>query len=77
MKWVRETIAGSNGIASSKRVALLMATFSLSVATVLLSVAALMGYSVAAELGAVSLPLAGLGGYSYVNGIQAQKEGNK
>lgn len=47
---------------------MLTATFSLSIATVGLSVAACLGYDVAAALSAVSVPLAGLGGYSYVNG---------
>ena len=64
--WLKQMLSDTNGTASSKRVALLMATSSLSVATVLLAVAALMGYSVSGELGAVAFPLAGLGGYSYV-----------
>ena len=74
MKWVREAINhNTTGQASSKRVALLMATCALSVATVLLSIAAVMGYSVAGELGAVAFPLAGLGGWSY----QQQSKENK
>lgn len=47
---------------------MLIATFALALSVVILSVAALFGYEVALALGAVSVPLAGLGGYSYVNG---------
>jgi len=71
--WIREAISdGQSGRVSSKRVAMLMASFALSVSVISLSVAALMGYSVALELGAVSVPLAGLGGYSYVGGKSAE-----
>ena len=69
MSWLRETISNSQtGMASSKRLALIVATGAMSVTAILLGVAALMGYSVGVELGAVCVPLAGLGGYSYVGG---------
>ena len=77
MRWVKDVLSGPSGQASSKRVALLMATLSLSAATVLLSVAAVMGYSVAGELGAVALPLAGLGGWSYTQKREIPKETNE
>ena len=73
MNWLRETINDSRtGKASSKRVAMLVAVSALGITVVLLGVAALFGYEVAAALGAVAFPLAGLGGYSYVNGKQAE-----
>lgn len=74
MNWLREAISDSQTKrVSSKRVAMLMATTALSVSVIALSIAALMfGYDVALELGAVSVPLAGLGGYSYVNGKGAE-----
>jgi len=69
MNWLRETLSDSStGRLSSKRVAMMMATSSLSISTIILAVAALMGRQVDVALGAVSVPLAGLGGYSYVNG---------
>ena len=69
MNWLREAVVdGSTRVVSSKRVAMLMATSALSVSVVMLSLAAIYGREVAAALGAVSFPLAGLGGYSYVNG---------
>lgn len=75
MNWLREAINDPHThAASSKRIGLLVATVALSTAVVVLSVAALLGYSVAGELGAVALPLAGLNGYSYVNGIVAEKK---
>ena len=71
--WLRETINDSQtNKASAKRVAMLLATGSLSMSVIALSVAAIAGYDVAASLGAVSVPLAGLGGYSYVNGKNAE-----
>lgn len=76
MKWLRETISdNASGLASSKRVSLLAATFSLAVSVVLLSAAALMGYDVAGELMAVAVPLAGLNGWSYTQGLK--QEGSK
>lgn len=69
MSWLREAISDSStNRVSSKRVAMLMATAALATSVVTLSAAALFGYDVALALGAVSVPLAGLGGYSYVNG---------
>jgi hypothetical protein len=73
MGWLREAINdGRTGKASSKRIVMLMGGAALSVSVVVLSVAALFGHPVAGELGAVSVPLAGLAGYSYVNGKQVE-----
>ena len=74
MNWLRESISdGKTGQASSKRIAMLSGAISMSVAVIVLSVAAWFGYDVAAALWAVTVPLAGLGGYSYVNGKIAER----
>lgn len=74
MIWLHEAVSDSQSErVSSKRVAMLMATTALSISVISLSFAALaFGYDVAFELGAVSVPLAGLGGYSYVGGKGAE-----
>lgn len=69
--YLREIIAEGSQ-ASSKRFALVVATLSLGASTVVLSVAACLGQDVALALGAVSVPLAGLGGYSYVGGKKVE-----
>lgn len=75
MTWLREAINDSQtGKASSKRVAMLAGAGSMSVAVVILASASLFGYDVAAALWAVTVPLAGLGGYSYVNGKLAEAQ---
>lgn len=74
MNWLREAINDSQtGKASSKRIAMLAGAVSMSLAVIVLSAASLFGYDVAAALWAVTVPLAGLGGYSYVNGKIAEK----
>lgn len=74
MNWLRESISdGKTGKASSKRIAMLAGAVSMSLAVVVLSAASLFGYDVAAALWAVTVPLAGLGGYSYVNGKIAER----
>ena len=74
MNWLRESINdGKTGQASSKRIAMLSGAISMSVAVIVLSAAAWFGYDVAAALWAVTVPLAGLGGYSYVNGKIAER----
>ncbi len=74
MNWLREAINDSaTGKASSKRIAMLAGAVSMSLAVVVLSAASLFGYDVAAALWAVTVPLAGLGGYSYVNGKIAER----
>ena len=74
MNWLREAINDSQtGKASSKRIAMLAGAVSMSLAVVVLSAASLFGYDVAAALWAVTVPLAGLGGYSYVNGKMAER----
>lgn len=73
MTWLREAINdGKTGQASSKRVVMLLAGVAMSIAVIVLSVAAVFGHPVAGELGAVSVPLAGMAGYSYVGGRQAE-----
>lgn len=74
MNWLREAINDSQtGKASSKRIAMLAGAASMSLAVIVLSAASLFGYDVAAALWAVTVPLAGLGGYSYVNGKMAER----
>ena len=74
MAWLREAINDSaTNKASSKRIAMLSGASAMSVAVIVLSAAAWFGYDVAAALWAVTVPLAGLGGYSYVNGKIAEK----
>lgn len=69
MNWFREAINDSKtGQASSKRIAMLSGAISMSAAVIVLSAAAWFGYDVAAALWAVTVPLAGLGGASYVGG---------
>ena len=74
MGWLREAISDSQtNKASAKRIAMLMAALSMSAAVVILSLAALLvGRDVAAALGAIAVPLAGLAGYGYVNGKAAE-----
>lgn len=73
MIWLREAISDSaSGRASSKRVAMLVAVFALAIAVVVLAAAAYDGRDVALALGTVTVPLAGLGGYSYVGGKLAE-----
>ena len=74
MTWLREAISDSGtGKVSSKRIAMLAGAVSMSLAVVVLSAASLFGYDVAAALWAVTVPLDGLGGYSYVNGKIAER----
>lgn len=74
MTWLREAINdGKTGQASSKRVVMLAGAGSMSIAVLVLSAASLFGFDVAAALWAVTVPLAGLGGYSYVNGKIAER----
>ena len=78
MNWLREAINDSKtGTASSKRIAMLSGAVSMSVAVIVLSAASLFGYDVAAALWAVTVPLAGLGGTSYVGGkaIESRMKG--
>lgn len=74
MSWLREAINDSaTNKASSKRIAMLSGAAAMSLAVIVLSAASLFGYDVAAALWAVTVPLAGLGGYSYVNGKMAER----
>ena len=75
MNWLRETISDSKtGTASSKRVVMLMAGAAMSIAVIILALGAWFGYEVAAALGAVCAPLAGMSGYSYVRGKAAERQ---
>lgn len=62
--YLREVIAGGTA-ASSHRFALVVASVSLGVSTIILSIAACFGQDVALALGAVTVPLGGLGGFVY------------
>ena len=74
MNWLRESISdGKTGTASSKRIAMLSGAAAMSLAVIVLSAASLFGYDVAAALWAVTVPLAGLGGTSYVGGKIAER----
>lgn len=64
-------ILSATGDASSKRLVMLIATLSLAVALLGLIAAVFLGKEVSAALWAVTVPLAGLGGYGYVGGIKA------
>ncbi len=58
---------------SSKRGALLLATIALSVALILLAVAAYVGRAVDVAIGSVAAALAALAGGSYVGGKTAER----
>ncbi|MCG2585524.1 hypothetical protein [Massilia sp. TS11] len=74
MNWLRESISdGRTGRASSKRVAMLLATLALALAVVILAAAAVFGRDVAAAIAAVAVPLAGIGGGAYVGGKSAER----
>ena len=74
MNWLREAINDSQtNKASSKRVAIIAGAFAMSAAVIILAVAALFGYEVALALGAVCVPLAGLGGFTYTQGKATER----
>lgn len=66
---------GTTGTASTKRLVLFLAGFAMSVATVVLAVAAARGHDVSAALWAVTTPLAGIATGSYVGGKFAEAGG--
>lgn len=67
MNWVREAISdGRSGLASTKRIVMLMAGWSLSVSTLILAVAAYNGKDVNSPLVVFGGALASLAGASYV-----------
>ena len=73
MNWLREAISdGRTDRASAKRIAMLLATLAMSISLVILAAAGYIGNEVAMAMGAVAVPLAGMGGYSYVNGKTAE-----
>lgn len=68
MSWLREAATDSNtSKVSSKRVCMLTACFTLSLSTLMLTIAACFKVEVSAGLGIVAVPLAGLGGFTYIN----------
>lgn len=62
--YLKEVI-DSKSTATRNGFALVTATIALSLATVILSIAACFGQDVAIALGTVTVPLGGLGGYAY------------
>jgi hypothetical protein len=67
--WLLEAIKDSKtGAVSSRRLGMLIATIAMSVSVLILAIATLYGHDTSVALAAVSAPLAGLNGYSYVNG---------
>lgn len=66
-------LLSDTGDTSSKRFVLVCAGASLSVSVVTLSIAAIYGQEVSAELNAVATALAGLASVSYVGGRFAEK----
>ena len=63
---------GRTGRGSSKRLVSLIATVAMSLAVVILAVAACYGNDVSVAITGVSAALSGLAGYSYVNGKAAE-----
>lgn len=74
MKWLTEICEDKDGQLSVKRVGLLIATVALSVSALILSAAFYLGHDTSSALAAVCVPLAGLNGYSYVGGLNAEKK---
>lgn len=77
MNWLREAISdGRSGMASTKRIVMLMAGWSLSVSTLILAVAAYHGKDVNSPLVVFGGALASLAGASYVwaKHIEAKRE---
>lgn len=74
-RWIASFFEDSRdpGHASIKRLVLFMAGASLSLSTIILSIAACTGAEVSAALLAVTGPLAGMAGYGYVNGKKVEK----
>lgn len=64
----------SSGRGSSKRVTLVVASFSMSLSLIILSIAAAMGKDVAAALLAVAGPLGAMSGYGYVHKTENKEQ---
>ena len=71
--WLKQAASDANNRVSSKRVAMLIATLSLAISLIILAAAAYIGRQVDVAMSGVAAALAGLGGYSYVNGLTAEK----
>ncbi len=63
----------ATGRLSSKRLVLIMAGSALSISTVMLAVAAMLGHGEEGALWAVTTPLAALAGGGYVGGKAAER----
>ena len=76
MKWLDGAIKDDKtGTYSSARVNATVATFSLAVSIIILSIAAIFTEKdLSMALGAVAVPLAGLGGYNYGKNKETAKE---
>jgi len=73
IRWIARIVEnGGTGNPSVKRVSLVIAVCALAAGTIILCAAAYQGHEVALALAAVTGPLAGLGGYSYVGGKKAE-----
>ena len=64
---------GKTGSTSTKRIVILIGALAMSATVLMLGVAALLGHDVGVALTGVCAPLAGVGGYGYVNGKQVEK----
>lgn len=75
MKWLAAAIRdGHSGTISTKRIVILIGALAMSATVLMLGVAALLGYDVGVALTGVCAPLAGVGGYGYVNGKRAERD---
>jgi len=71
--WLREAISdGRTGLATTKRIVMLIAAIAMATSLIILAAAAFVGREVALALGAVAGPLAGMAGYGYVRGKVAE-----
>ena len=78
MKWAREAINnGATGLASSRRLGYLIATCAMSASVLILAIATLLGHDTSVALGAVSVPLAGMQGYTFVQGKPKDGQGSQ
>lgn len=76
MRWIQTAFEDQKtpGHASIKRIIFACAGISLSICTIILSVAACFGQQVDIALATVTAPLAGLAGYGYVNGKRVERQ---
>lgn len=70
MEWLKSLLA-ENSEASSKRVCMLLSCLALSIALLVMVAKG----APAESLWAITVPLAGLGGFTYVGGVAFKKDG--